>query len=64
MSLAVRLLIAAVVFQDARAGAIPEKVLRPTTEGSLGAVASEAVECSAIGRDLLARGVSLTAVVL
>lgn len=39
------------------ASAIPEVVFRPDTHGSRGAVASEAVECSAIGRDLLARGV-------
>jgi len=37
--------------------AIPEIVLGPDSHGSLGAVASEAAECSAIGRDLIARGV-------
>jgi hypothetical protein len=43
------------------ASALPEVVLSPTTEGSLGAVSSESIECSVIGRDLLARGVSLVA---
>ncbi|OAQ80336.1 gamma-glutamyltranspeptidase [Purpureocillium lilacinum] len=38
------------------ARAIPEIVLGPDSHGSLGAVASEAAECSAIGRDLIARG--------
>ncbi|KAG8417741.1 hypothetical protein J3458_005221 [Metarhizium acridum] len=38
------------------ASALPEVVFRPTTDGSVGAVASESIECSAIGRDLLARG--------
>lgn len=42
-----------------QASVLPEVVFRPTTEGSVGAVASESIECSTIGRDLLARGVSV-----
>ncbi|GAB0144905.1 hypothetical protein EsHS_00005358 [Epichloe bromicola] len=38
------------------ARAARELVFRPTTEGSCGAIATESVECSSIGRDLLARG--------
>ncbi|KAF4125880.1 gamma-glutamyltranspeptidase / glutathione hydrolase [Geosmithia morbida] len=42
----------------AYAGAIPEVVFQPgyMTEGRKGGVASESIECSRIGRDLLARG--------
>ncbi|OAA46199.1 Gamma-glutamyltranspeptidase [Metarhizium rileyi] len=40
----------------ARASVLPEVVFRPATQGSVGAVASESIECSAIGKDLLARG--------
>ncbi|KAJ6441766.1 gamma-glutamyltranspeptidase [Purpureocillium lavendulum] len=35
---------------------VRETVFSPDTRGSLGAVASEAAECSAIGRDLIANG--------
>ncbi|KAK2592948.1 hypothetical protein QQS21_009355 [Conoideocrella luteorostrata] len=38
------------------ASAPTEVVLRPTTQGSGGAIATESIECSTIGRDLLARG--------
>ncbi|KID88821.1 Gamma-glutamyltranspeptidase [Metarhizium guizhouense ARSEF 977] len=52
-----RLLLASLAnYGFTHASALPEVVFRPTTDGSLGAVASESAECSAIGRDLLARG--------
>lgn len=34
-----------------------QEVLQKTTPGHVGGVASESRECSAVGRDLLARGV-------
>ncbi|POR36672.1 Gamma-glutamyltranspeptidase 1, partial [Tolypocladium paradoxum] len=53
----VRLLLATSLHHAATtARAIPEAVFQPDARGSHGAVASEAIECSAIGRDLLARG--------
>ncbi|PNY27341.1 Gamma-glutamyltranspeptidase 1 [Tolypocladium capitatum] len=52
------LLLATFLHHVARtAGAVPEVVFQPDTQASHGAVASEDAECSAIGRDLLARGV-------
>ncbi|UNI19812.1 hypothetical protein JDV02_005963 [Purpureocillium takamizusanense] len=54
---ALRLLLAISLHHVAvTARAVPEIVLSPDSHGSLGAVASEAAECSAIGRDLMARG--------
>ena len=43
----------------AAASTIPQIVLQDQNRGSSGAVACEAKECSAIGRDLLARGVRM-----
>lgn len=54
------LLLAATIHESCvSAYAVPEIVFDGKTQGSIGAVASEATECSSIGTDLLARGVCI-----
>lgn len=51
-------LLLALGISGAAARYVPEVVFSQDTFGTRGGVASEATECSAIGRDILATGVS------